>query len=78
MTKSQLGRSYGGGETVSPREDRDRRDSKNMDASLVFLLREYFREILAIEGGLDSVKKELAMKRDFTLAGAFNLFTGYS
>lgn len=49
-----------------------------MDPSLIFLLREYFREVLAIEGDLDKIKKELAMKRDFTLAGAFNIFTGYS
>jgi hypothetical protein len=45
---------------------------------LIYLLREYFKEILAIEGGLDQIKKELAMKSDFTLAGAFNVFTGYS
>ena len=49
-----------------------------MDPSLIYLLRDYFREILAIEGSLDQVKRELAMKRDFTLAGAFNVFTGYS
>ena len=33
---------------------------------------------MAIEGGLEDVKKELSNRPDFTLAGAFNLFTGYS
>ena len=45
---------------------------------MIFLLRECFKEILAIEGGLEQQKKELAARSDFTLAGAFNLFTGYS
>ena len=40
--------------------------------------RECFRELLAVEGGLELIKRELAVKPDFTLAGAFNLFTGYS
>jgi Ca2+-binding EF-hand superfamily protein len=42
------------------------------------LTREVFNEIMAIEGGLESIKKELANRHDFTLAGAFNMFTGYS
>lgn len=49
-----------------------------MEASLIYLVRECFKELLAIEGGLEQAKKELAMRSDFTLAGAFNIFTGYS
>ena len=37
-----------------------------------------FKEILAIEGGLEQIRRDLAVRSDFTLAGAFNLFTGYS
>lgn len=48
------------------------------DASLIFLIRDTFKEFLAIEASLESIKKEIALKSDFTLAGAFNLFTGYS
>lgn len=48
------------------------------DQSLIYLIRDTFREILAVEGSLEASKKELAVKSDFTLAGAFNLFTGYS
>jgi hypothetical protein len=44
---------------------------KKSDASLVFIAREAFREILAIEGSLEQAKKELALKHDFTLGGAF-------
>lgn len=45
------------------------------DASLIYLTREAFREILAIEGSLEEAKKELGLRQDFTLAGAFCLFT---
>jgi len=41
-------------------------------------VRECFKEILAIEGSLEVIKKDLATRSDFTLAGAFNLFSGYS
>lgn len=33
---------------------------------------------MSFEGNLERLKKELAMRSDFTLAGAFNLFTDYS
>jgi hypothetical protein len=45
------------------------------DASLIYLTRDAFREILAIEGGLEASKKELALRPDFTLAGAFSRFS---
>ena len=41
-------------------------------------MRNVFKEILAVENGLEVAKKELALRSDFTLAGAFNFFTGYS
>lgn len=62
---------------MSPsRQARDRHG--DVEPSLIYLVRECFKEILAIEGGLEQVKRELAVRSDFTLAGAFNLFTGYS
>ena len=45
------------------------------DASLVYLTREVFKEFLAIEGDLEQTKKELCLRADFTLAGAFNKFS---
>jgi hypothetical protein len=48
------------------------------DASLIYLTRDAFREILAIEGSLEEVKKELGMRPDFTLAGAFCKFSDNS
>jgi len=45
------------------------------DASLIFLTRDAFKEILAIEGSIESTKKELAMRSDFTLAGVFSRFS---
>jgi Ca2+-binding EF-hand superfamily protein len=45
------------------------------DASLIYLTRDVFRELLAIEGSLEEVKKELALRPDFTLAGAFCKFS---
>jgi Ca2+-binding EF-hand superfamily protein len=44
------------------------------EASLVFLTRDAFKEILAIEGHLEVVKKELAIRHDFSLAGVFRKF----
>ena len=44
------------------------------DASLIFLTRDAFKEILAIEGHLEVVKKELAIRHDFSLAGVFRKF----
>jgi Ca2+-binding EF-hand superfamily protein len=54
------------------------KEEQSVDPSLIYLTREVFNEIMAIEGGLESIKKELAARHDFTLAGAFNMFTGYS
>jgi len=45
------------------------------DASLIFITRDGFKEILAIEGGLERAKKDLALRHDFTLAGIFRLFS---
>ncbi len=56
----------------------DKKESKDADPSLIYLMRECFKEVLAIEGGLEQIKRELAVRSDFTLAGAFNIFTGYS
>jgi hypothetical protein len=44
------------------------------DASLIYLMRDAFKEILAIEGGLERSKKELVLRPDFTLAGTFSRF----
>lgn len=49
-----------------------------MDGSLIYLMRNCFKELLSIEGSLEQAKKELAQRSDFTLAGAFNVFTNYS
>ena len=48
------------------------------EPSLIYLFRECFKDILVLEGSLEFIKKELASRSDFTLAGAFNMFTGYS
>ncbi len=45
------------------------------EASLIYLTRDAFKEILAIEGNLEKVKKELVIRHDFTLAGAFRKFS---
>jgi hypothetical protein len=64
-------------DNASPsRTTRDR--TAEVEPSLIYLVRECFKELLAIEGGLEQIKKDLAVRSDFTLAGAFNLFTGYS
>lgn len=57
--------------------DRDAADD-DKEGSLIYLIRNCFRDLLAIENGLELQKRELALRHDFTLAGAFNLFTGYS
>jgi len=33
---------------------------------------------MRLEGEVEYLKRELASKQDFTLAGVFNMFTGYS
>lgn len=42
---------------------------------MIFMAREYLQEILDIESGFEAVKTELALRRDFTLGGAFNMFS---
>ena len=49
-----------------------------MEPSLLYLVRECFKEIMSIEGNLERAKKDLINSSDFTLAGIFNMFTGYS
>ena len=64
-------------ETLSPsRMTRDR--TSEVEPSLIYLIRDCFKELLAIEGGLEQIKKDLAIRADFTLPGAFNLFTEHS
>lgn len=38
-------------------------------------MRDYFEPILEIESGTELLKTELVMRKDFTLAGAYNLFS---
>jgi hypothetical protein len=45
------------------------------DDAMIFLVRNYLQEILDIENEFESLKTELALRRDFTLGGAFNLFS---
>jgi hypothetical protein len=52
--------------------------TSNVDPSLVFLVRECFKEVLALEGQLEASKVDLRERIDFTLAGVFNIFSGYS
>jgi len=42
---------------------------------LIFICREYFEQVLDIESSFEALKTELALRRDFTLSGAFNLFS---
>jgi len=42
------------------------------------LVRECFKDLLALEGSLEKYKLELRDRIDFTLAGVFNTFSGYS
>ena len=49
-----------------------------MDPSTIYLIRDYFKELMAIERSIEDLKRDLCLKQDFTLAGAFNLFSGYS
>ena len=41
----------------------------------MYLCRNYFNEMLAIEGGLERCKRELTQRQDFTLAVVFSMFT---
>ena len=45
------------------------------DQDLVYLVRDYFEPILELESGTELLKTELAMRKDFTLAAAFNQFS---
>jgi len=33
---------------------------------------------MTLEGELEDLKREISKRPDFTIAGAFNMFTGYS
>ena len=46
-----------------------------MDEAMIFMAREYVQEIMDIESGFETLKTELALRRDFTLGGAFTLFS---
>jgi hypothetical protein len=41
-------------------------------------MKAFLKEVLAIEGNLECVKKDLVIRPDFTLNGVFKLFTNYS
>ena len=45
------------------------------DQDLVYLVRDYFEPILEIESGTELLKTELAMRKDFSLAAAFSMFS---
>ena len=47
----------------------------SIDEAMIFLMRDYIQEMLDIENGMEALKSELALRRDFTLGGAFNLFS---
>ncbi|CDW76041.1 ef hand family protein [Stylonychia lemnae] len=49
-----------------------------IDVSLMYLVRDSFKQIMKFEGEVEYLKRDLAGKQDFTLAGVFNMFTGYS
>lgn len=49
-----------------------------VEPSLVFLLRDVFKDILMVEGLLEATRQELKSRPDFTLPGVFNTFSGYS
>lgn len=58
--------------------EKDKNSSKGlypMDEALIFMAREYMQEVMDIESGFEGLKTELALRRDFTLGGAFNLFS---
>ena len=42
---------------------------------MLFVVNEYIEPVLELEGNLEEIKTALAMKRDFSLASAFNLFS---
>lgn len=54
------------------------KDSDDAEGSVLFLVRNCFKDLLSIELNIEQAKRELAMRSDFTLAGAFNFFSGYS
>ena len=54
------------------------REDDDVEGSLLYLVRNCFKDMLAIEVNLEEAKRDLALRPDFTLAGAFNFFTGYS
>lgn len=41
----------------------------------VFMARDYFEPLLELEAGTEALKVELAERRDFSLAAAYNLFS---
>jgi hypothetical protein len=54
------------------------KEDDDVEGSLLYLVRNCFKDMLAIEVNLEEAKRDLALRPDFTLAGAFNFFTGYS
>ena len=42
---------------------------------LAFLMEDYFKPLLAIQDGIEAVKVDLCMKRDFSLPSAYNIFS---
>lgn len=42
----------------------------------MYLFREAFREVIGFEQEIEIIKRQLAKRDDFTLAGVFNLFSG--
>ena len=45
------------------------------NADLVFMARDYLEPLLELEAGTEALKTELAQRRDFSLAAAYNLFS---
>lgn len=42
---------------------------------MIFIVREYLEPVLELEAGTEALKVELAQRRDFSLAAAYNLFS---
>lgn len=42
---------------------------------MISIVRDVFQDILDLENSIEVVRKELGMRRDFTLGGAFGLFS---
>lgn len=51
--------------------DYARRDPKELG----FLVDEYFKPVLEIQDGIEAIKTELVMRRDFSLPSAYNVFS---